>query len=300
MSGVERGKFIEIDSCPMVSKPISDKMNPLIEAIGKSEILSRKLFSVEFLSGKSGELLVTLLYHKKLDSLWEDEAKELQNSLNLSIIGRSRKQKIVLDRDYIDDKLIFGGVEYSFKQLENSFSQPNPAVNEQMVSWVLDGVSENSSKDLVELYCGSGNFTIPMSKQFNKVLATEVAKSGIATAKENMAKNGVQNIEFGRVSAEEFREAIDEVRLFNRLSHIDLKSYSLDTIFVDPPRAGVDADTLKTLQRFDQIIYISCNPETLHRDLNTLSETHRVKNMALFDQFPYTEHLEMGAVLERI
>ena len=296
-AGDERGKFIEIDSCPMVSEHIAKVMTPLLDEISKSEILRKKLFSIEFLTGNSGDMLTTLIYHKKLDSSWEERAKELQERLKLSIIGRSRKQKLVVGNDYISDTLTFGGEEYRFKHLENSFSQPNPSVNEKMVSWVMDQVGDSSERDLIELYCGAGNFTVPLSKRFNKVLATEVAKSGIATAKENMALNGVENISFARVSSEEFTEAIDEVRDFYRLKDVDLRSYDLDTIFVDPPRAGIDSETIKLLQRFKRIVYISCNPETLHRDLNILTSSHRIDSMALFDQFPYTKHLEMGTVL---
>jgi tRNA (uracil-5-)-methyltransferase len=295
--GDERGKFVQIDSCPMVSEHISTVMKPLLDEVAQSELLRRKLFSIEFLSGKSGNTLTTLIYHKKLLPEWEIEAKELSKKLNLPIIGRSRKQKLVLGKEHIFDSLIFDGTEYRFKHLENSFSQPNPSVNEKMVSWVIEQVGDSSDRDLIELYCGAGNFTIPLSKKFSKVLATEVAKSGIATAKENMALNGVENIAFARVSSEEFTEAIDEVRQFNRLKEVDLKSYELDTIFVDPPRAGIDSETIKLLQRFKRIIYISCNPETLHRDLNILTSSHKIESMALFDQFPYTKHLEMGTVL---
>jgi tRNA (uracil-5-)-methyltransferase len=150
----------------------------------------------------------------------------------------------------------------------------------------------------LELYCGSGNFTIPLSKRFQKVLATEVSKSGISSALSNMERNGITNIEFGRVSSEEFVEALDGVRKFNRLQHIDLESYKFSTIFVDPPRAGVDSETIKLLQRFENIIYISCNPETLKRDLDILEESHTLQKVALFDQFPYTDHIEMGAILK--
>ncbi|EOA3792905.1 tRNA (uridine(54)-C5)-methyltransferase TrmA, partial [Acinetobacter baumannii] len=73
-----------------------------------------------------------------------------------------------------------------------------------------------------------------------------------------------------------------------------------DTVFVDPPRAGIDDETLKLLQSFERIIYISCNPNTLYENLKTLTQTHRVTKFALFDQFPYTHHVESGVLLEKI
>ena len=66
---------------------------------------------------------------------------------------------------------------------------------------------------------------------------------------------------------------------------------------MDPPRSGLDADSLTFASRFDHIIYISCNPETLAENLESLSETHRVERFAVFDQFPYTPHVEGGAYL---
>ena len=77
--------------------------------------------------------------------------------------------------------------------------------------------TKDSKKDLCELYCGGGNFTIPLSKKFNKVLATEISKTSIKSALRNCALNNIENINFIRMSSEEFVEALNEVRVFNRL-----------------------------------------------------------------------------------
>jgi len=81
---------------------------------------------------------------------------------------------------------------------------------------------------------------------------------------------------------------------------IDLGSYELETIFVDPPRAGLDEASCDFAARHTHILYISCNPETLRRDLERLTRTHRIEAMAMFDQFPYTRHVEMGALLSSV
>ena len=95
-------------------------------------------------------------------------------------------------------------------------------------------------------------------------------------------------------------DACEEKREFRRLKDIDLKSYNFSSIFVDPPRAGLDELTRELVKGFETIIYISCNPETLHRDLEVLNRTHKVENFALFDQFSYTKHIECGVVLTKI
>ena len=99
----------------------------------------------------------------------------------------------------------------------------------------------------------------------------------------------------------EVAEAIEGRRTFRRLKNagIDLKQYDFKTVFVDPPRAGMDTESCKMVQRFERILYISCNPSTLRDNLDTLCQTHKVTRFALFDQFPYTSHIEAGVLLER-
>jgi len=132
------------------------------------------------------------------------------------------------------------------------------------------------------------------------VLATEISKTSIKSAKTNCELNNINNIEFIRMSSEEFVEAKNKVREFTRLKDIDLDSYKFSTLFLDPPRAGLDVTTTKLAQNFEQIIYISCNPQTLHRDLETLTKTHTIEKFALFDQFAYSNHIESGAILKRL
>ena len=152
---------------------------------------------------------------------------------------------------------------------------------------------------MLELYCGNGNFSLALARNFNRVLATEIAKPSVAAAQYNIEANEIDNVQIIRMAAEDFTQAMNGVREFNRLKGIDLKSYQCETIFVDPPRSGLDADTVKMVQAYPRILYISCNPQTLCENLETLSETHNVSRLALFDQFPYTHHMECGVWLTR-
>jgi len=297
MSSFEK-TALEIDSCEIVSDDISKLMPKLLEEISKDEILSFKIYSVEFLNSTTKDMLVTLIYHKKLENDWEEKAKKLQDKLNIKIIGRSRKQKIVLTNDYIEEELNIQNSKFKIHYKEGGFTQPNANVNVKMIQWVLNNIE--TKDDLCELYCGGGNFTIPLSKKFNKVLATEISKTSINSAIKNCELNDITNIDFIRMSSEEFVEALEEKREFRRLKDIDLKSYNFSTIFVDPPRAGLDDTTRNLVKDFEQIIYISCNPETLHRDLKELSKTHQLLRFALFDQFSYTKHIESGVILKKI
>ncbi len=292
-----------VDSFPPACETINTAMSELMGIVRGNETLRKKLFQVDYLSGLSGELVISLLYHKQLDTSWEQEARQLKESLSshftsVNIIGRARKQKITLDHDYIIEKLPINGREFEFKHIENSFTQPNAEVNCKMIEWALS-CSSSLTGDLLEMYCGAGNFSMPLALHFNNVIGTEIAKPSVAAAQYNIEANKLDNVKIVRLSAEEFTEAMKGEREFSRLQGIDLTAYNFTTVLVDPPRAGLDEDSLRMIQAYDNIIYISCNPDTLVENLELLCETHDVKEGALFDQFPFTHHIEAGVLLTR-
>lgn len=295
-----------IDQFPAASALINELMPKLVDLIKVDDTLRRKLFQVDFLSTLSGEILVSLLYHRQLDSQWEEKARELKDTLNaqgfkLNIIGRARKMKIVMDQEYVVEKLNVHGQEYIYQQVENSFTQPNAFVAQKMLEWAVD-CTKQSQGDLLELYCGNGNFSLALAQNFERVLATELAKPSVDSAQYNIQANKIDNVQIIRMSAEDFTDAMQGKREFRRLkdANVDLQSYNCNTIFVDPPRAGMDEETCKMVQGYERIMYISCNPETLKDNLDILSKTHKVTRFALFDQFPFTHHMEAGVFLERI
>ena len=297
MGNMEKNGVVCIDNCPKVIEPIDKRMKPLIKIINNSPILREKLFSIEFLATNIDETLITMIYHKKLDENWQKKAKELEKELNCFIIGRSRKQKIILTQEFVTQKLSIDNQEYIYRYYENSFTQPNPAVNVKMIEWAIKQSQKIKNGDFLESYCGLGNFTIPISKYFNKLLATEISKLSIKSAKENCNLNKIDNIKFIRLSSEEMTQALNKKRVFRRLEGVDLDSYNFSTVLVDPPRAGLDNDTIKLISNISNIIYISCNPNTLARDLEILTQTHTIKDSAIFDQFPHTNHIECGVFL---
>ena len=289
---------ILLEDMPIASLPINALMPRLKAAWQASEVLSHKLFQVEFLTTLSGDALITLCYHRPLDAAWQQAAEQLAADLDVNIIGRSRGKRLVIGRDYVQESLHVAGRDFSYRQPEGAFTQPNGQVCQQMLNWAYDALGERKD-DLLELYCGNGNFTLPLSTRVRKVLATEISKSSVNAALANLADNGIDNIELVRLSAEELTVALNGVRPFRRLAHIDLPSYDFGTVFVDPPRAGMDPDTCELTRRFERILYISCNPETLAQNIAQLHDTHRITRCALFDQFPWTHHMESGVLLER-
>ncbi len=288
----EEGRgVIPIDECKIVDKAIYNVMEPLLREITKNKALRFKLYEIDFLSNSKGELIVTLIYHKKVDESIEGEIKRLKEKFPfIDFVVRKKGRKFVFDKNYLIEELDIDGKVYKYKIIENTFSQPNREINKKMIGWALRN-SASLKGDLVELYCGNGNFTIPLSENFNKVIATEINPESIQAATFNAEINKRDNISFMAMSAAEFSSL---------KSNGFFRGYDLKNVLIDPPRAGLDEKTRKFVNEFDNIIYISCNPETLKRDLETLSKGREIKAFAFFDQFPYTNHMECGVVLERV
>ncbi|MWN90060.1 tRNA (uridine(54)-C5)-methyltransferase TrmA [Gilliamella sp. Pra-s65] len=294
-------KRVRIDEFPVATKLINQAMQAILPLLKYNQELRHLLFQIDYFSTLSGQLLITLLYHKKLNEKWIFEARKLKTQLakqglDVNIVGRASNQKITIDVDYVDEVLPVMDRKFIYRQVENSFTQPNAAVNIKMLQWAIS-VTKNSSGDLLEFYCGNGNFSIALAQNFRKVLATEIAKASVYSAQHNIAVNHIDNLVIARLSAEEFTCAIKKEREFNRLKGINLDDYQCETVLVDPPRAGVDLNTINILKSYKKIIYISCNPNTLHNNLQLLTQTHSIQHFAMFDQFPYTDHIETGVVL---
>ncbi|KAE9529406.1 tRNA (uridine(54)-C5)-methyltransferase TrmA [Testudinibacter aquarius] len=292
-----------VDHFPVASRLINRMMAAIIPLLQSIPLLAHKLFQIDYLSTRSDKIIVSLLYHKKLDEQWQQQAQILrqhlqQQGFDLQLIGRASKQKVCLEQEYIDEVLTINRRDYTYRQVENSFTQPNAGINIKMIEWALSCTAD-SQGDLLELYCGNGNFSVALAQNFRKVLATEIAKPSVAAAQFNIENNHIDNLQIIRMSAEEFTQAINGVRQFNRLQGIDLHDYQCETILVDPPRAGLDSETVKMVQHYPRILYISCNPHTLCDNLQTLCQSHRIERAALFDQFPYTEHMETGVFLSK-
>ncbi|HEX4882403.1 MAG TPA: tRNA (uridine(54)-C5)-methyltransferase TrmA [Porticoccaceae bacterium] len=292
------GEPYVIADFPPGSATIARLMPALRAAINAEPILRLRLYSTELLTTTSGEAVITLVYHRRLDDPWRAAATELATRLGCHVIGRSRGQKEVVGADHVTESLRIGDRTFQWRQYESAFTQPNAAINREMLDWAARHC-RGLGGDLLELYCGNGNFTLVLAQEYRRVLATEVAKLGVLAARHNLATNGVTNVELVRMASAEVGEALAGVRPFRRLRHLDLASYRFTTLLVDPPRAGLDDTTIALARNFDNILYISCNPITLRENIEQFKVTHEIKSGAVFDQFPGTPHLECGLLLTR-
>lgn len=290
---------IRIDYFPVACRTIADFMPVLLQQIQFNHELRYKLYQVDYLATLSGELLVSLIYKRPLSNSWLEQAKALTDKLsakyNVKFIGRSRKQKLMVSTDYVTEQFELDGKKLQYQQVEGSFTQPNGEVNRKMLAWAKR-ICADLSGDLLELYCGNGNFSIALAPCFNQVVATEISRTSIKSAQYNIALNQTNNLQVLQMSAEDVAAALQQG---DQLKHISLANMQLNTVLVDPPRAGLDSETEQLVSRFSNIIYISCNPLTLAQNLQQLHKTHDIVQLAVFDQFPYTHHIETGVWLRR-
>ena len=287
-------KYI-IDSFDIADEKICSLMPILLKHINKNQNLKNKLFGVEFLATKL-DISVTLLYHKDILEI-KNELNSLSDELNLKIIARSKNKKLIFKDEILKQELNIFDKKIYYLFNNDCFIQPNTYINEQMIQWVINNIKNQNKKDLLELYCGYGNFTIALSFYFNKVLATEISKSNINFALKNCDLNNINNINFARLSSDELSKAIKKDRKFNRLKYLNLDDFNFSHVLVDPPRAGLQKSVVEFIKNYENIIYISCNPHTLKQNLKELTKTHNVINFAFFDQFVNTHHMECGVIL---
>ena len=292
------GKKTAINAFPIASQQIQELMSSLIEYINNNSEISEQLFQVELQSSRKNEAMVGLIYHKELDSKWEKEAELIGRELNISIIGRSKNQKVMIGKNYVTETYKYLNNYFDLRLFEQCFSQTNPFICDDILDWVSRS-SSGPSGDIMELHCGVGTFTIPLSHLYNKILATENSRPSIKGLNVNIDLNNCKNIHSARLSGRETFEAYYGMRKFRRLNDIDLNSFNIETVFLDPPREGLDSFTVNNLQNIENIIYISCGFKSFKRDIKKLQKTHEIVKLAMFDQFPFTDHLESGAILKK-
>jgi tRNA (uracil-5-)-methyltransferase len=284
--------YMEQSSIPHPS--IQQLMPNLLSKINNSEVLQKKLFQINFRT--SGiKILATLIYHKSLQEEWVLAAKDIQDSIeNLSIIGRSKKQKVLIGAEDLEVECNYDNASFKILQNDLVFFQPNFYLYPLMIGFIRKQLEEPN--DLLELYCGCGGFTLPLASNFRRVFATENNRHSVRLLKESIKLNNLSNIETARLSDNETASALANERSFRRLENIDMQSYKFSHILVDPPRAGLSDETINLSNQFKNIIYISCNPETFMRDMVKLDR--KIESIGIFDQFANTQHLEVVALIK--
>ena len=277
-----------------IARPFIQALMPkLLNQINKSNVLKTKLFQINFRSNRKNRVLVSLIYHKLLDDKIKGLADKIANILDISINLRSKNNLYSTHCDLLEDDI--ENLETILYQTDQSFYQPNYFHMPEMVTKAMSFIKD--PKDLLELYCGSGTFSLPMRKLFNKIFATENNRQSIRCLNKSIDEQNIKNIFHARLSAEEVSELFAG-RVFKRMNGINISDFNFSHVLVDPPRAGLDKDVVSLISKFNNIIYISCNYETYERDVKNI-KGFTIRNIEIFDQFPNTKHLEIVSLLSR-
>jgi len=266
-------------------KTLKGSLRHVIIRIGKktSEVIVTLVSNEEEI--KMEKELVTFLIgkYKEIKTI----VKNINNKNTNVILGD--KNRILFGDGYIYDYL----EDYKFKISPMSFYQVNPIQTEKLYNKAIEYAELTGMETIFDLYCGIGTIGIFASKNVSKIYGIEVVEEAIKNAIENSKINNIENAEFLVGNVEEILPSL-----------IKEKNIKPDCIFLDPSRRGCEKAVLDTILEVEpkRIVYVSCNPATLARDLKILSEKYNIQKVQPVDMFPYTHHVEVvvSMVLEEI
>ena len=264
-------QIIEVPGCMLIEKELNDIYKKV------------RLYKEKYVNEKIDELMIR---------------KTSLNSVMISLKGNINTnlfiKEVISDNIksvYLNNKLIYGSNtiideinNMKFHILPRAFFQVNYNMMKKLYQVAIDYYKENSFNQVLDLYCGTGTIGILVSPYVKKVIGVEVVEDAINSARLNKELNNINNIEFLLGKVEDYIESFKDI----------------DSIIVDPPRSGLDKLTVDTILGIKpkSIVYISCDPTTLVRDLNILSEKYDLLEVTPVDMFANTYHVECVCILK--
>lgn len=215
------------------------------------------------------------------------EVKTIVQNINARstnvILGE--KERVLFGKGYIEDVLL--GVKYRISA--KSFYQVNPVQTEVLYTKAIELAGLNKKDRVIDAYCGIGSISLALAKHVKEVIGVEIVKDAVIDARNNAKYNDIKNANF----------ILDDAAKF--MLELSKSGEKIDVVFTDPPRKGCDQVFLDSLLelRPKKIIYISCNPSTLARDLLTLKKDYEINKVLPVDMFPQTHHVECVVLLQR-
>lgn len=301
-------QVIDVQDC-LIQHPLSSRVLQAVKQLAESERLSiydersgqgllrHVLVRVGF---QSGEALAVLVTNGEAFPAKQEFATKLMQQVP-ELVGvveniNRRRTNVVLGeemlllagRDYLGDTI--GGLR--FRISARSFFQVNPIQTEVLYRTALQYAGLTGKETVIDAYCGIGTISLFLAAHAKQVIGVEVVAPAIADAKQNAELNGIENARFIVGEAEQV------IPWLHQSSGVEA-----DVIVVDPPRAGCDQRLLETIaaMRPERIVYVSCNPSTLARDLAYLSQHgFAVKEAQPVDMFPHTAHVETVVLMSRV
>jgi len=285
------GKFVaDLDACLVAVPAIGLHLRALAEALGELSV-ARYVPQVEFAAGDSGSCIV-IRHLQELSSADRERLARFGRDTGISVLLQAGGPDSVATLDGPLPNLEFtvdgGSVTLAFEPLD--FVQVNASINEAMIAHAIALLEPAPHERALDLFCGLGNFTLPLARRCVRVVGVEGDSGLVARARANAVRNGVGNVEF--VAADLFGS--HPTSGWARDDH--------DLLLLDPPRAGAQ-EVLAVLpgKRVRRVVYVSCHPASLARDAAILVERHgfKLSSAGVMDMFPHTAHVESIAVFDR-
>jgi len=278
----ESHELVEIPECPLANplinrilKGLRDVWPPIASSIARVDIN---------VSPSDGNGIVSIYLSQRSDLDFNSFFRRLTTSIpeiTGLIVHIGREEKISGSSYLFSQER-----EFRFRASEGSFSQVNYRQNLKMKDYILSQADSKGDETVLELYSGGGNFTIPIASRAGKVIGIEVGKSSISDARENARINNIKNATFIQATSEKGLKEIQNSKL---------KTQRFDLVLIDPPRDGCSKEVIEGIVSIKpkKIIYVSCNPSTLARDLGRFQTMgYAARSSRPFDMFPQTYHIE--------
>lgn len=273
--------LVPIKACPVLAPALASLLQPLHECLAEMKAV-RRLGHAELVLADNGPVLVL----RHLDPLKEQDLARLHNF--------SAEHRVMLYLQGNDDELVKLCDDAPFYQVDGlrlffsprDFIQVNDAVNQHMVAQALEWLEVESTDRVLDLFCGMGNFTLPLAKRAKQVVGVEGVATLVANGLYNAQINALNNVEFFQHNLE------DDV------TRQPWAKLGFDKVLLDPARAGA-AGVMDHIVKLapQKVVYVSCNPTTLARDSQILiAAGYRMERVRMLDMFPHTGHLESMAL----
>ena len=285
----KRSPFIaDIKHCEVLHPDVGHKISDL-QALIENLSIRDQIPQIEVAVSDNGIALVM----RHLAEFTEDDLnqlKEFEQQHNFKFYLQPGGYETVHRLDKGDDQELF----YRLKEYDLNiyfqpidFTQINVEINQQMINRALELLEVNENDDVLDLFCGVGNFTLPLSRKAKCVVGVEGDEGLVQRAKHNAEMNGVDNVEFHAADLADFDQDYDFMK----------KSYN--KILLDPARTGAkEIIAALNTKNVERIVYVSCNPATLARDAGILvnEKKFKLKQAGVMDMFPHTAHVESIAL----
>lgn len=277
--------IIDVKQCPVLA-PQLEALLPHIRACLESLQGLRHLGHVELVQAGSGTLMI-LRHTAPLSAVDKEKLECFSHSQGLSLFLAPQSEileSISEESPWYDSN----GLRLTFSPRD--FIQVNEGVNQQMVARALEWLDVQPGERVLDLFCGMGNFTLPLATRAASVVGVEGVPALVEKGRENALNNGLHNVTF-------FHENLEE-----DVTRQPWAKNGFDKVLLDPARAGA-AGVMQHIIKLEpiRVVYVSCNPATLARDSDALLNAgYTIRRLAMLDMFPHTGHLESMVLFERL